>query len=1105
MNLQKLLRFTLGILAAACLLPGTSAADSNLVDAIKTARAPRNTAWGEVHVGVANRMVQEPRGALLGQRLNRIFPQPVPPPPPPVPQDLQQNALEQLTQRNPATRVYLRSGNQTVLQIRGGILHRPQGGLLGLSADLRSEQTARSFLREHRQVLLLDDPDGELVMRTSQADESGRRNLRFHQKYQNLSVWPCELAVHLDAQGNVVLVDGAYVPTPSRVKLDPIVTAEQARALALACIPQNRLALADQPSLVIYANLTDPPRLAWKTVVTIGLSSAWEITIDARDGRVLSRTTQCHNVGVATSAPDLEGINRAINVWSDAGKFYMIDSTKQSFNPAFDPVKDPRGAIVIYDARLVAQDKLESVFLVESGSATSWLPDAVSALYNFSHTYDYFLGRLNRSSIDGQGGSIRAAVRVDRMANAFWNGQAKIMVFGNAEPYASASDVVGHELAHGVTQFSAGLVYELQPGAMNESFSDIFGEMVEASILGRNDWKVGSKLSKALRDMKSPGSIMIGGLNRPYPSKMSEYLDLPNSDDSDHGGVHLNSSILNHCFYLLAEGLPGAIGLADAEKIFYRCLTQHLSKQSQFIDARLGCIASAEALFGPGSIQAVRTAEAFDAVEILDTPGTPEPPRLPPVQGDDSTLLIGFDPSTFDFALGRVEKALGDSLDGVGLIPFVLPQRPSVTGDGTVAVFVDSFNDLGMVHTDDPNTFQTLGFPGVVHSVAISPDGTQLSFVLLDQLTGSPDNRITVVNLVNQTERTFELLLPVADGDPANLVLYADSMVFSSDGQTLIYDAVSQIRFGTDSPVLRWSIFKINLPTESTTLLVPPLEGYDTGNPNLGRSGNRYLTFDANDLATGETYIANLDLFSGEVGVVGHVGVGIGYPSFSGDESAVVYATRDGSAFSSGYSLVRQALSADRLTVVGDPVLWVYDVRLGTIYRRGTFATSNALPTVTIVSPANNSVFAPPAAIEISTQAQDTDGSIVRVEFYDGAKKLGEDGAAPFQFVWSNVPAGRYRIIARAIDDHGGSTDSVALIIEVKAAQAAQFTAVQIQGNRVRLRLRASPGSYTIQDSTSLLEWSDAFTLDIDASGEGFADDTRSLVTRRFYRARHQE
>ena len=111
------------------------------------------------------------------------------------------------------------------------------------------------------------------------------------------------------------------------------------------------------------------------------------------------------------------------------------------------------------------------------------------------------------------------------------------MLFGTVRPFVASLDVVGHELSHGVTEKTAGLIYELQSGALNEAFSDIFGEMVEARARGVNDWLLGSELAKPIRNMKNPGALIIGGLNKPFPSRMSEFLVLPNTDDADRASL----------------------------------------------------------------------------------------------------------------------------------------------------------------------------------------------------------------------------------------------------------------------------------------------------------------------------------------------------------------------------------------------------------------------------------------------------------------------------------------------------------------------------------------------------------------------------------------
>src|SRR5439155_11342274 len=132
-------------------------------------------------------------------------------------------------------------------------------------------------------------------------------------------------------------------------------------------------------------------------------------------------------------------------------------------------------------------------------------------------------------------------------------------------------------------------------------------------------------------------------------------------------------------------------------------------------------------------------------------------------------------------------------------------------------------------------------------------------------------------------------------------VFYDDSMVFTAYSKQLIYDAVSELRFNGGQPVQRWTIYRIDLTTDTTVALFPPQEGADIGNPNIGRVSNRYLTFEVVSQKTQESTILNLDLFTGELGQVGFVGAGLGFPCFTGDESSVVYSVRDSTAINNGY------------------------------------------------------------------------------------------------------------------------------------------------------------------------------------------------------------
>lgn len=1009
-----------------------------------------------------------------------------------------------------AIRLHLRTENGTVRHARGPLLKPAARQLAGGNTLQRDTTTAQRLLEHWKDLLGVENPDREFVLVQSGSNDLGGRHLRFHQHWQGLRVWPATLSLHLDPDGQATLLEGAYNPSPLGLATQPRLTAQDATLQARASIQNGLAADTDAPQLVVHAPLGSEPRLAWALQLNLGLDHAWLVFVDALDGRILARSPRHCDANVAGRGLDLENVSRNLNVWSGNGTHFLLDTSKPMFKAGSDPVNKPEGVITIADARNKKIQELQNsdLFLVTSANPASWdVADAVSAAFNFSETYDYFLADHGRNSLDGAGGNITAVVRVADYDNASWNGNLKIMLFGNVRPYAAALDVVGHELTHGLTESSAGLVYENQPGAMNEAFSDIFGEMVEARTTGQPDWKLGTKLGKVFRDFIQPGSLVIGGMNRPYPSKMSEFIQLPNDDNNDHGGVHINSSIINHTFWLAAEGLDGAIGRRDAERIFFRTLTQHLQPQSQFVDARLGAIASAEALFGADSTQARKIAQAFDATEILAAPQTPPPPSVPVVQAPDSTLFVSADPFWGDTMLYRREAALGDGSFGADFAADVKYARPAVTGDGTEVLYVSADNDLCYTETANPNAGACLGFAGQVHSVALAPDGSFGAFVFRDAFTGQPDNRITVLDLVHSTTKTYELLAPALDGVPIDAVMFADSMTFSTDSQLLIYDAVSRLRFGTGPTVERWSIYALHLGTGKISIVVPPIEGVDTGNPNMGRAGNRYLVFDAAVEATGNSLVLTLDLFTGNAAQVGLTESGYGVPCFSGDEAAVVYAQRDPGAFSTGFSLVRQTLTADRIGTQGDPTLWMEDAAIGVLYRRGTFNPNNAEPTVAITSPAPGATLAPGVPVTFQANATDPDGTVVSVVFYDGDTLLGEDRTTPFSLSWTPTTSGTHRLIARATDNLGATHDSEAVLLTVRDTEppAAPKLAIQHLGSgALRLTLTGSAGNYVLSRSTDLRQWTDLQSLTLGANGTTTTDDTQGPTTAGtlFYRAR---
>jgi len=240
-------------------------------------------------------------------------------------------------------------------------------------------------------------------------------------------------------------------------------------------------------------------------------------------------------------------------------------------------------------------------------------------------TYDLFKEIYNRNSIDGKGMRLDSTVHYQTgYDNAFWNGQQ--MVYGDGDEdlaeserlfnrFTIAIDIIAHELTHGVTQHEAGLVYRDQPGALNESLSDVFGSLVKQRVRGetaRNaDWLIGEGLLTAnvngqgLRSMKAPGTAyndpVLG--KDPQPAHMQDYKNVP----YDNGGVHINSGIPNHAFYVVAYEL-GGYAWEKAGQIWYVALRDRLTATSSFQSAASTTFDIAGDLYGKGSLeqQAVR-------------------------------------------------------------------------------------------------------------------------------------------------------------------------------------------------------------------------------------------------------------------------------------------------------------------------------------------------------------------------------------------------------------------------------------------------------------------------------------------------------------------
>ena len=247
---------------------------------------------------------------------------------------------------------------------------------------------------------------------------------------------------------------------------------------------------------------------------------------------------------------------------------------------------------------------------------------ATDAHWGAEKTYDFYKNNFNRNSIDGNGFALKSYVHYStNYFNAFWDGSR--MTYGDGSSLngylpLTSLDVCGHEITHGLTSKTSNLAYSNESGALNEAFSDIFGESIENYARSGHDWQLGKDFKYVIRDMSRPNDF----------SDPDTYKGLYwYGGTADNGGVHTNSGVLNYWFYLLSDGGSGTndnsfafnvsgIGITKAQQIAFRTLTTKLISSSNYAAARTASISSATELYGAPSNEVTQVINAWNAVGV---------------------------------------------------------------------------------------------------------------------------------------------------------------------------------------------------------------------------------------------------------------------------------------------------------------------------------------------------------------------------------------------------------------------------------------------------------------------------------------------------------
>jgi bacillolysin len=388
-----------------------------------------------------------------------------------------------------------------------------------LSPHASDTDAAIGFLSVYGDLFGISDPGSELEVIREQTLEKGRAITRFQQIYQGIPVLGGELIVQTDSADNLISASGEILPNIS-LATEPTLDSTDARQIALESVSKWHSIEANdlettQPELWIFnLSLIKPgtgiTHLVWRTEV---------------------------------SAVDYLPIRELV----------LVDAQQGSIVLHFNQIADAKSR-QIYDNQNNPSYGLPGPNLARSeGEGETGITDVDLAYEYAGDTYDYYWNNHNRDSLDDSGMPLISTVRYCPSSiscpyqNAFWNGTQ--MVYGQG--FVSADDVVGHEMTHGVTDFTSNLFYYYQSGAINESFSDLWGEFVDLANGKGNDgpndrWLIGEDLQiGAIRSMKNPPAF-----NHPDKITSSYYY----TGAEDNGGVHWNSGVNNKAVYLLTDG-----------------------------------------------------------------------------------------------------------------------------------------------------------------------------------------------------------------------------------------------------------------------------------------------------------------------------------------------------------------------------------------------------------------------------------------------------------------------------------------------------------------------------------------------------------------------
>jgi thermolysin len=498
---------------------------------------------------------------------------------------------------------------------------------------------------------------GALRLRSSVEDTmlEGRVHDRFDQYVGGVRIFGAQLVRQRSAAG-VESVFGSVFPDDLAISTTAALSADDVVARVTALAGRGPIG-GRLPELVVLPREDGTFTLTWLTRVRLA-SDMVALFLDAQTGEEVWRYSLIHRQSAVGTGTGVLGDRKKLST-RQASSVFLAD----------DALRPP--TLITYDLK----GKFTRVFQILDGDINPAQSDIASDTDNtwtdgpnvdahayIGFTYDYYFQRFGRRGLDGNNRAIRAIVhpapREDPLGlpefvldnfllNAFWCGECGLpgqgyMVFGEGLPtrfslggqnynfWSGGYDVVAHELTHAVTEFTSNLIYQNESGALNEAFSDIMGTSAEfhARATGRSDRTADYLIGEDVVTPARAGALTgLRSMSDPRAFGDPDHYSVRYTGPEDNGGVHINSGIPNHAFFLAIEGGTnrtsglavtgvGAANREQIERIFYRGFTSYLTPNATFAQARQATLRAASELFGDASAAYRATQQAWTAVGV---------------------------------------------------------------------------------------------------------------------------------------------------------------------------------------------------------------------------------------------------------------------------------------------------------------------------------------------------------------------------------------------------------------------------------------------------------------------------------------------------------